>query len=57
LAWAVQAYGIPEDDRFGLLAALGADVASCSSSIVMSRDEVIALIEKEARGAGSGPNI
>ena len=27
LAWAVQAYGIPEDDRFGLLAVLGADVA------------------------------
>jgi serine/threonine-protein kinase HipA len=27
LAWAVQHFGIPEDDRYGLIAALGADVA------------------------------
>ncbi len=27
LAWAVQAFGIPEDDRYGLIAVLGADVA------------------------------
>ena len=30
LAWAVQVYGIPEDDRFGLLAVLGADVAGAA---------------------------
>ena len=27
LAWAVQHFGIPEDDRYGLIAVLGADVA------------------------------
>ena len=27
LAWAIQEFGIPEDDRYGLIEALGADVA------------------------------
>ncbi len=38
LAWAVQAYGIPEDDRFGLLAVLGADVAGAARIVAKPED-------------------
>jgi serine/threonine-protein kinase HipA len=38
LAWAVQAYGVPEDDRFGLLAALGADVAGAARIVAKPED-------------------
>lgn len=38
LSWAVQEYGIPEDDRFGLLAVLGADVAGAARILVRPED-------------------
>lgn len=58
LAWAVQAYGVPEDDRFGLLAVLGADVAgavrivaqpgvdSTGSYEELSEDRLIEIVER-----------
>lgn len=34
LAWAVREYGVPEDDRYGLIAALGRDVAGAAQVLL-----------------------
>ncbi len=39
LAWAVETFGIPEDDRYGLIAALGRDVAGAVQVLVSGEPE------------------
>ncbi|HVM40148.1 MAG TPA: HipA domain-containing protein [Acidimicrobiia bacterium] len=66
LAWAVEHFGIPEDDRFGLIAVLGRDVAGAVEVVapgsersvdpryeVLSNDELVAIVERaHTKGLG-----